>query len=330
MVSIYIPLCKGLAQSKEALAILKACPFISGVETLNSAGELELFQKAGLKVSIHNPIKMVNCGLSDKRLISELRKEENSYMLDSITSEDAETAGFHTYNKTLPVFLHMVKNKPLPEWIYEKESLEQIRENTIKNLLFLESMINSKGSNKKILFETQPSTNYSKLKNPQNKVTEQEMIIMRKTGMMNTPEFIASILNDKRIKDNKSIGFLFDTAHILISVKTMIESKEINDDVDSYFSKIIKACKGRVFQLHIARPTIMAKGVYVDDQEALRKGDKMSQQVLIIAKKVLQANPDIKSVTLEIDTYLEPVEHAKKLVQQTEMVVKELNLKVEK
>jgi hypothetical protein len=330
MVELYIPWCKGLAHSKEALAILKNCPYISGIETLNLERELELFQEAGLKVSVHNPIKMVNCGLSDKRLISELEKKENSLVMQSIKSSDAGIAGFHAYHKTLPVFFHMIKNKPLPGWINEKESFEQIRENIIKNLVLLDSMINLGQDKKKILFETQPSTDYSKLKNSQSKITEEEMVIMKRAGMMSTPDFIGSILDDKRIKHNKNIGFLFDTAHVLISVRTRIENKELNDRFESYIMKIINACKGRIYQIHIARPTTPDRGVYIDDQEALRKRDEMSRQILDIAKKIIQANPKLVSVTLEMNTYLEPVSHAKKFVEQAEMVVKELGLKVEK
>jgi uncharacterized protein (UPF0276 family) len=162
-----------------------------------------------------------------------------------------------------------------------------------------------------------------------NKFTEQHMMLMRKVGMMSTPEFILSILDDKRIKDNNNIGFLFDVAHVFISVKTRIDNKELNDDVYSYISKIINAIKGRIYELHIACPVKLAEGLYVDDQKELGTDD-MSRQVWKIAKQVYQANPDILSITLEIDTNLDPVSHAKKLVQQAEMVAKELNLKVEK
>jgi uncharacterized protein (UPF0276 family) len=118
-------------------------------------------------------------------------------------------------------------------------------------------------------------------------------------------------------------------AHVFISVKTRIDNKELNDDVYSYISKIINAIKGRIYELHIACPVKLAEGLYVDDQKELGTDD-MSRQVWKIAKQVYQANPDILSITLEIDTNLDPVSHAKKLVQQAEMVAKELNLKVEK
>ena len=337
MVELYTSWCKGLAQSKQALDILKACPFITGIETLNSGGELGLFQKAGLKVSVHNPIKMINCGLNDGRLVSELKKKKNAYVLDSVRKADAGTAGFHAYNKMLPVELHVMKNKPLPEGIFEKESLEQIRNNIVKNLVFLEREINKNNSNynrklngKKILFETQPYTNFSKLKNSANKIGEREMMILRKAGMMSTPKFLASILNNKQIKGNNNMGFLFDISHVFISVKTMIENKELNEELEAYIKKVIDASKGSVYQLHIACPTTLAKGVYVDDQAELKKGECMSKQVLSIAKQVLQANPGVVSIALEIDTHLNPVAHAKKLVEQAEMVANELGLKVEK
>jgi len=330
MAELYSSWCKGLAQNNQALAILKNCSFISGIETINSNGELELFQKAGLKVSVHNPIKMVMCSLNEENLADELNKKENAYILESMRSADGRAVGFHTYNITLLIEAHVRFGKPMPEYFLKDESLEQIKEHVVKNLLFLEKKINhGKKAKKKILFETQPYMDFSKLKNPMNKFTEQHMMLMRKVGMMSTPEFILSILDDKRIKDNNNIGFLFDVAHVFISVKTRIDNKELNDDVYSYISKIINAIKGRIYELHIACPVKLAEGLYVDDQKELGTDD-MSRQVWKIAKQVYQANPDILSITLEIDTNLDPVSHAKKLVQQAEMVAKELNLKVEK
>ena len=331
MVELYVSWCKGLAQDKQALAMLKNCQIITGIETLNSKGEREPFQQAGLKVSIHNMIKLFHCCLSDKNLISEFKKKENTHTLDNIRKSDAKAVGFHAYYKTQLIENHVRHGKPLPEGIFENESLEQIRERIVKNLVFLERNIN-KGlkKQKKVLFETQPFMDFTKLKNPVNKVSDQEMKLMKRAGMMCTPDFISSVLNDKRIKNNKNIGFLFDIAHVFISVKTRFERKELNDEIESYMKKIIGACKGKVYQMHIACPVEIARGCFVDDQVELKKGDILSDHMLSIARQILKANPDIKSITLEIDTYLEPVPHAKKMIQQAKMVAKELNLKVEK
>jgi hypothetical protein len=330
MVELYTSWCKGLAQNKEALTILKNCPFISGIETINSHKELELFQKAGLKVSIHNPIKMVNCALSNDNLGDELDKKENAYILDSIRNSDGKAVGFHAYQNTLRIEAHVRFGKPLSDSFLQDESLKQIRKNIVKNLLYLEKKVN-KGlvNQKKILFETQPYVDFTKLKNPMNKVSEQQMVLVRKAGMMSSPEFILSILDDKKIKANKNIGFLFDVAHIFISVQTRIDNNELKEDVDSYISKIINDTKGRIYEMHIACPIKLTEGLYVDDQKELGTDD-MSRQAWKIAKQVYQANPDILSITLEIDTHLEPVEHVKKLVQQGELVTNELSLKVEK
>ncbi len=330
MAELYSSWCKGLAQNKEALAIIKNSPFLAGIETINSQGELEPFQQAGLKVSVHNPIKMVMCSLNEENLADELNKKENAYILESMRSADGRAIGFHAYNITLLIEAHVRFGKSMPENSLKDESLEQINEHIVKNLLFLEKKINQgKKAKKKILFETQPYMDFSKLKNPMNRFTEQHMMFMRKIGMMSTPEFILSILDDKRIKENKNIGFLFDVAHIFVSVQTRIDNNELKDDVYSYISKIINAIKGRIYEMHIACPVKLAHGLYVDDQKELGTDD-MSRQAWKIAKQVCQANPDILSITLEVDTNLEPVGHAKKLVQQAELAVKELGLKVEK
>lgn len=330
MAELYSSWTKGLAQNKEALAIIKGS-FFAGIETINSQGELELFQKAGLKVSVHNPIKMVNCALGNDNLGDELNKKENAYILDSMRSADGKAVGFHAYQNTLSIEAHVRFGKPLSDAFVQDESLEQIRKKIVKNLLYLEKKIN-KGlvNQKKILFETQPYMDFTKLKNPMNKVTAQQMVLMRKAGMMSSPEFIPGILDDKKIKANKNIGFLFDVVHVFISVKTRIDNNELKEDLDSYIAKLIDATRGRVYELHIACPVKLAEGLYVDDQKELIKGDDLSEQALKISKQVLLANPEIKSITLEVDTNLEPIGHAKKLVQQAELAVKELGLKVEK
>jgi hypothetical protein len=68
--------------------------------------------------------------------------------------------------------------------------------------------------------------------------------------------------------------------------------------------------------------------VYVDTQEKLVKGDENSMMMLRIAKDVLKNNPLLQTISLEIDTYLDPVNHAKELVAQAELVAEELALEV--
>lgn len=339
MVELYVSWCKGLAQSKQALDILRACPVVSGVESRDVRGELSLFNAAGLKVSVHNPIRIINLGLNDEILISALKQKVNEHMLNNIRKAQAGAVGFHSYNKELMVEDNLFRAASLPENFYDSESLEQIREQIILNLVFLENEINKnmeKDKEKKILFETHPYVNLANLKETKDKITKPQLEIMRNAGLMNKPEFIASIFNDERIRANKNIGLLFDTAHIFISLRTMIDNGDVKGDINHSIKKIIDVSKGRVYEMHIARPTKLEDNVYVDDQHALIKGEAMSNFVLNIAKKVLEKNHGMMSITLEINTssdpenHPEPVGHAKKLVEQAELVAKELSLKVEK
>jgi hypothetical protein len=331
MVELYVSWVKGLSKSKEALSILKQSSFVSGIEMFNTGEDIELFRAAGLKVSIHNPIKPFYRDLCNKSLLPFLKESKNSYLLKAVMSSDAKVIGFHMYSKVLQIEAYAMKGEPLGNQSYEVKSEEEIRELMIENLLCLEQEINknlAEDQEKKILFETYPYANFNKIKEKKNILSKEYLAFLKKAGMLNRPEFLRSVFEDERIKGNKNIGFLFDIAHVFIAINNLVNEGKIKADRDKCIKEIIKATKGRVYQLHLCAPKKYGDHVYIDKQEKLVKGDENSMMMLRIAKEVLNNNPLLQTISLEVDTHLDPVSHAKELVAQAELVAKELALEV--
>jgi hypothetical protein len=244
-------------------------------------------------------------------------------------SSDAKVIGFHTYSKVLQIEAHAREGKPLGNQSCEIKSEEETRGLMIENLLCLEQEINQSlagNKKKKILFETYPYADFNKIKDKKNILSKEQLVFLKKAGMLNSPAFLRSVFEDERIKGNESIGFLFDTAHVFVAVNNLVNDGEIKADRDKCIKDIIEVTKGRAYQMHLSTPKNCGDNLYVDAQEKLVKGGKDSMMMLRIAKEVLKNNPLLQTISLEIDTHLEPVNHAKELVAQAELVAKELNL----
>jgi hypothetical protein len=329
MVELYVSWVKGLSKNKKALSIIKQSPFISGVEMFNADEDIALFKAAGLKVSIHNPIKPFHIGLIDKNMVPLLKERKNSYLIKAIMSSDAKVIGFHTYSKVLQIEAHAMKGEPLDNQSYEIRNEGEVRESVIENLLCLEHEINKSladDKEKKILFETYPYANFNRIKEKKNVLSKECLTFLKKAGMLNRPEFLRSVFEDERIKSNDNIGFLFDIAHVFVAINNLVNDGEIKANRDECIKEIIDVTRGRVYQLHLSAPRNFGDNVYVDKQEKLVKGGEDSMMMLRIAKEVLKNNPLLQTISLEIDTHLDPVSHAKELVAQAELVAKELNL----
>lgn len=327
MAEIYTSWSKGLAQSREALGILKKNKLISGIETFTPEKEIPIFKEAGFKVAIHNPIKLIGCDLGDDGLISILQKKENEFVLGEVMVGDARTVGFHIYHEVMPLEQHAMKGTPLIEVDYEKSN-DAIRESMIRNLLFLEHEINKglkENDKKHIMFETYPYANFNKVAERKNDLTEKQIRLLARIGMFAAPEFLKSVLEDPRIKKNKNIGFLFDTAHVFIALHNLIKEGLIKENLDSCIEQVIKVTRGRVFQMHICAPKKSGE-VYYDAQKKLERGEEGSEEMLKIARMVLKDNPQLETITIEVDTHKDPVTHATVLSGQVDMVSKELKL----
>jgi len=333
MVELYVSWCKGLANSKEALNILSNSPLVTGVEGYNFYDEMELFRQAGLKMSVHNPIKPLGLNLFDKDLVRKLKRKENQKMIQAIAHSDAEVTAFHIHYTSWRLELFALQGIAFDEASLEDLPEKKIKERVIKNLVKLEKEINHglpDSEKKKILFETYPYTNFNLVNDRKNNVSDKQLAFLRKAGLMNRPEFLKDIFNDKRVASNPNLGFLFDVAHVFISIHNLANESLLKESGDECIKSIIDATRGKVYRLHITGVHEIENELYWDKQAEIKAGDKISMALLGIAKEVLNNNPHLNTITLEVETGLAPVKHAKKLVQQAEMVAKVLKLKVEK
>jgi hypothetical protein len=134
-----------------------------------------------------------------------------------------------------------------------------------------------------------------------------------------SPEYISRVLSES------DAGFLFDIGHNLCSGVTKILENEFSGAIQDYFSQIIEATGGKTYQIHLNVPGGSEKTGYVDKHMPFVKGDVAGEQTIDLAKRVISASPRLKTITLEINSNrVSPKEHAKLLVQQAELVTKEL------
>lgn len=332
MVELYVSWCKGLSSDKQALQILANCPFITGVEGYNFFDEIKSFRQAGLKMSVHNPIKPIGLNLFDKDFLKILNNEENKGIIEAVRDSDASVVGFHIHYSTWVLEKHALEGIPIDGLRLPRLSNKEIVERIISNLVSLYETINRDlplNNKKKVVFESYPYVNFNIALDCKNLLNDEQLAFLRGAGLMNKPYFLNSILSDERIKNNPNLGFLFDVAHVFISANNLSREGLINESRDELISSIIDVTKGRVFQLHLTGVYELGSGFFDDRQVEIGK-DKTSKILLNIAKQVINHNPGLNTITLEIETGLKPLEHAKKLVQQAEMVKKELGLKVEK
>jgi len=333
MVEVYISWTKGLPEHKEALAMIKMHDIISGVETLNKEeGCVENIHAAGVKVSVHNPCNVIDTDLSDNDFIDIMKK--NTDMIKVVQDSDAMVAGFHAWPRS-----YWIRKKILRGESWEDirndvfDSKQNLVDTTVKNLLLLEEMINKDLSvKKKIIFETAPIYTCEVMGIPDKELGKKEQAVIKLTEYTASPGFIKDVL--KGVKHNVNIGVLFDLGHVFVSGVTMILNGLYYGTPEDFVDEWVKACNGKIFELHLACPEGDDNTGYMDAPNlmhpAFKPGDEITNRMINIIKKVINASPNLLVVDFEIDTGLEPVEHVNILIEQTEYMVKELGLDVEK
>jgi hypothetical protein len=130
---IYASWCIGLPENKKALKILKNSKVISGVEICDLNNGIDLMKKAGLKVSIHNPLRDIHVGLENKGFAKNIKEK-----LKICEECDTGLLGFHAG--------YQIIDGDHNAWLTKRR--------TKKNIKFLQ-----KNSRKKIIFESPPYFN---------------------------------------------------------------------------------------------------------------------------------------------------------------------------
>ncbi len=320
MKEIYISWVKGLVYDKQALDILKSSGVIAGIELSNVDEQIERIQDSGLKVSLHCPGQKLTTNLAAKDF--KYVFERKNGILEAILKSDAPIVGFHCGYAAEEIYkMKAFPNIPKGALITdEKELVNRISE----NLNCLDEKINSQ---KQIVIETLDYTREQeikwKLQSDEVQINRYEIeriISIYGTNAsllyVNEPKFIEKILSQTKVK------YLCDTAHIFITADTKIHNKEFNGEIEDYFIKMNLATTGKIYQIHLSVPAGDAEKGYSDVHKKFVEGDYLSSQILDLTKEMIE--PELKVVTLEIDTRLKPTKHAKEMVKQAEYIMKKL------
>ncbi len=284
---VYVSWCEGLHQNRAALDILKNSGIVSGVEARpSSQEETALIKAAGLKVSLHRPPLKLDLGLADINFIKFFETKQGREVLESIRNSDSPTVGFHlSFSDS--------------NFIDEKDLLQTVA----NNLSSLERKINKDSTSelKKVVAESQPphGSNFFKLR-------------------LADPLFIKNIL--ERPEFNASLGYLLDTSHNFITAKERIWKGEFSGSVSEYFDYLVSTISGKIYQLHINVPGKVL-GFYFDAHRIFKKGDRLSEEILDLTRKVVRASPELEVLTLEMTSGMEPMAHAKEMVKQAELLL---------
>ena len=188
---------------------------------------------------------------------------------------------------------------------YEKhneKSDKGIVENMKRNIEKLDSLFE-----RRIVFELPPYDSY--------------LIDTRK----NSAKYFTSKEVVRELVENTSAGVLLDISHVFVGGMNKIKEGLFDGTIEDYFSEIMDVSKDKVWQLHVNVPRENEKGY--EDVHKTFENDELSERMIQIIKSVLEKSPNISVITLELDTGLPPVEHARKTVEQAEILNKRLNIK---
>jgi hypothetical protein len=283
MVDLFCSWCEGLAYSEEALALIKDSSLFAGVEMANSGEETELIKKAGLKYSLHNPIRFFGEGLETW----DLRKilSENPNVVSACNSSSLPFVGFHAgYSARLS------KDNEADDILMKcKNSIAILKETITKEVIFENCSLSTTFFEKGNAF----ALNYC-----------------------TSPDFFRALLEDS------SVGFLLDVSHLVSAASTKIDKGIYSKGVEYYFSETINEFSGRINELHLNSTRILHNGLYSDAHLPIDIQSEEGRLTLCLAKEAVHACSNLKALTLEVDPKLPPVEHAKLLIKQAELVNK--------
>jgi hypothetical protein len=135
---------------------------------------------------------------------------------------------------------------------------------------------------------------------------------------VSSPEFVKQILSKSRG------GYLLDISHNYVSGQSKIKAGEYKGTIEDYFADLLRVCANETYQLHLNVPLFSSQKGYTDGHGLLKPREKLSKQILLIAKEILDSCPNMKVITLEMNSGLEAKMHAKEMVKQAKIVEKEL------
>jgi len=285
MVEIYASWSKGLTQDLDALKALKNSNVIAGVELFNLTDSLDLLKSIDLKYNQHNALRDYNLGLESEYFIPTMQKFPQ--VVKRCKESAPSVIGFHIGYSA----------------VEEKNVLSStVLSNTLRSLNFLDHLLD-----KKILFETAPYHPFHFQKgNP---------AVLK---YVSSPEFVKQLLMKSRS------GYLFDISHNFVSAATKIDRGEYKGEIEDYFAQMLTSCANETYQLHLNVPSFTKENGYSDTHGLIKLNNALGKRILLIAKEIVDSCPNLKVITLEMNTNLPAKKHAKLMIQQGKIVEKEL------
>lgn len=323
VVDFYASWVRGLPQDREALKILAGAGL--GVEMSNLDEQVEMVQKAGVKFSAHTPGLDLTLNLASLKTVAAFYGDQGERLLEVIAKSDPDTVGFHLGYSAYEV----VKMKGFPNLprtgtvITNGKELFGILTVTIRE-------IQEQIYPKRVLLETLdwsleglpiPWDLQSEEIRAQQEVLEQVVAqhgINAALGWVTSDSFISMVLK------KTGAGFLFDVAHNWISYQSKESGGKIStQDVWEYFHRML-CVPARIEQLHVNVPG-GDKATGYKDHHRVFGDDELSQKILELTQYVYkEAREQIALITLEMNTGLPPVNHAREMVRQVERLRREL------
>ncbi len=283
MVELYCSWCKGLPESKEALKMLKDSGVFTGIELSNTDFQADKIIDAGLKVSIHNPVREFKINLDNASFTEILNAHPE--IISHCNKTELPFVSFHTnYIPSLN-----------PATSYELV-LKNVKDNLnkIKNTL-----------SKKVLFET--SCGFGK---------SQEYVVSELLFKCTHPSFAKQILSET------SAGVLIDISHVLASASLHKVYNNYPNEVKDFFLDYLSVCSKSTYEMHINSTRINEQGLYIDRHFPLNPEEKETQLAFECATEVINSCPNIETVVLEVEPNLDPINHVKLLIQQAQLFEK--------
>jgi hypothetical protein len=281
MIKIFAPWSKELVNSPEALHILKESGIISGVELSYMPSDILLVQKAGLEISIHNPLReffeVIEGGfLEDPNLRSVLTPEK------LIASEECAS---------LPISFHA--GYSIFKYAYSKE---EFLENFHSNLQLIR-----KSLSKVPIIET-PFHVTSGLISHSNSVAIEYVTSL---------DFVSELLSS-------GAGFLFDISHVYLGA--YYREKAFGKPRQEHLSELIDLAKDKILQIHFSVPSGNEQDGFFDSHGIL-DGSENPPIVVSLLDCVLKSAPNVGSLTLEMRFSGTAIEQAHSIVNQAKMLM---------
>ncbi|MFA6399640.1 MAG: hypothetical protein WCW44_04730, partial [archaeon] len=282
---IYASWSKGLLQDSNALKVLKNSNLVAGVELYNLSESFDLLKSFELKYNQHNALCDYGLWLESEYFVPTMQKFPE--VVKRCKESAPSVIGFHAGFSA----------------VFEKNILSStIVSGVLRSLNFLDNLFD-----KKVIFETAPyhSSHFQ----------EGNSTVLK---YVSSPEFVKQILAKSRS------GYLLDLSHNFVSGATKIDRGEYKGEIEDYFAELLSSCANETYQLHLNVPSFTKEKGFFDSHGVVKLNNALGKRTLLIAKEIVDSCPNLKVITLEMNTNLPPIKHAKVMVQQAKIVEKEL------